>query len=233
MPFERKLWNRRFLPQQPPAFPCPRCDGLLVLIPDSSRVEETNYSKLRDLRDGGYPISRFTCTFRCSNNACGEVVAAHGVVDHEQVPIGGLTFKVRELFAPKGMSPAPPIIRITEDIPIKVANKLKLAFELYWVDLDACANAIRSSVERILDHMKIPIANLSNRIEAYKKVDPHHAESFEALRHVGNVGSHEGNVPRETVLDAFEIYDDVLRKLFYGEDRIGALRRRIISRKGK
>ena len=68
----------------------------------------------------------------------------------------------------------------------------------------------------------------------FKDVDANHAETFHALREVGNVGSHLGSITRETILNAFEIYEDALRNLFGGQkQRIETLKQNIRAAKGK
>jgi hypothetical protein len=78
----------------------------------------------------------------------------------------------------------------------------------------ACANRLRASVETLLNELKIPTQgtskkakvfdlNLSQRIDEFKKLDPSQAPTLDALRVVGNVGSHEGTLIQGTILDAY------------------------------
>lgn len=129
----------------------------------------------------------------------------------------------------KGFYPAPPIIEISPQTPKSVANELVAAFSLFWVDLGACANKLRIRVEQTLDALDVPAArNLDKRIKDFQNIDPDHADTFDALRRVGNVGSHEGNLGRKTILQAFEIYEHALRNLFNPDrKRVDALRKKI------
>jgi hypothetical protein len=121
------------------------------------------------------------------------------------------------------------------DAPEAAKRSLESACTLFWVDLGSCANKLRISVERTLDELGIPEArNLNERIKAFEIIDPEHGQSFHALRQLGNVGSHQGDNTRETVLDAFEVYEDALRNLFGGhKDRIAALKKKILDAKGR
>ncbi|MBK3663493.1 DUF4145 domain-containing protein [Bradyrhizobium diazoefficiens] len=231
----RDLWVESYF--DVPPFPCPHCDrGILQLQKNSLRIVETKPS--RDaiasgdmlMEDGIY---RYTQLLECA--ACGDVVAVIGraalVPDPARVPEQPYTY---QLF-PMGFYPAPPLISLPSGIPDSLADELRASFGLFWVDLGACANKMRVSVEKALDELAVPEApTLFRRIDAFKHVDPEHAESFDALRHVGNVGSHEGDNTRETILDAFEVYQDAIRNLFGGHRRhIDLLRKRIIASKGK
>jgi hypothetical protein len=179
---------------------------------------------------------RFTQILRCAINTCGQVVAVFGdaeMVDRDSMVIAEDRIKYK-LF-PKGMHPAPPLATIPEDTPEVIAEELKIAFHLFWVDLGACANRIRISVERFLDELGVPPKpTLFLRIEDLVAKDPDHAETFHALREVGNVGSHEGDNTRETVLNAFEIYQDALAEIFgKRKQRINALKKAIRASRGR
>jgi hypothetical protein len=94
----------------------------------------------------------------------------------------------------------------------------------------------------VLDDFKIPstkasggFLTLNDRIQQFKKIDPDHAETFDALRFVGNVGTHGDDLKREALLDAFEIYEDTLEELFVKKKhkaKIDALKKKIIDAKG-
>jgi hypothetical protein len=94
---------------------------------------------------------------------------------------------------------------------------------------------MRISVERALDELGVaPARYLNDRIKAFEAIDPDHGQTFHALREVGNVGSHQGDNTRETILDAFEVYEDALKNLFGGHrQHIDALKQKIRTAKGK
>ncbi len=147
---------------------------------------------------------------------------------------------------PKMMFPSPPIIPIPKDAPHTVRERILLAFGLFWFDLGACANSLRMSVEFLLDHLKIPRSSISKkngkpfdldlngRIQYYEKSNPNHGKTFQALRIIGNIGSHNAFLTREALLDAFEIYEDTLSEII-GERSayLDTIRKKIIDRKGK
>ena len=54
---------------------------------------------------------------------------------------------------------------------------------------------------------KIPDGKLANRIAApYQSKDPDHAKTFDALRHVGNVGGHEGRIKERRLLTRLRFF---------------------------
>jgi hypothetical protein len=235
----RELWRESFLDDGIPALPCPWCDrGNLRYMDKTLRFEVPEADKIAERNGEFSPLDvryRFILFLKCAVPNCGQVVSAHGDAEmHERDNWSRDEDRFCHALSPKGMHPAPPLATIPPETPRRVADELKVAFSLFWVDLGSCANRLRISVERILDEFDLPVGNLASRIQAFKKADPEHAATFDALRHVGNVGSHEGDVSRETILDAFEIYQDALAEL-YGKRtvRIDALKQKIIAAKGR
>jgi hypothetical protein len=212
MAFQRKLWGEALARHQP-HYPCPSCrDGRL----DHAEISDCTIAGLKN-NPPGHPI--FVCGLECDR--CGQLVAVHG-------------YERKSGCIPKGMCPAPPIIRAPSKTPSSITRELDLAFSLFWVDLGACANKLRISVERVMDHFEISQGPLAARIAKFQSVDVAQAATFNALKQVGNVGSHVGDNTRQTVLDAFEVYEHALDELF-GERKayFDKLKRKIVSRKGK
>ncbi|MVT66866.1 DUF4145 domain-containing protein [Bradyrhizobium pachyrhizi] len=182
-------------------------------------------------------IYRFKQFFQCSIPDCGDVVAISGDARLEANGTGTHLVEhpyVYRLF-PGAVHRGLPIVSLPAETPDAVRYEIETAFKLYWVDLGSCANKMRISVERALDELGVaPAHSLNERIKSFEAIEPDHAETFHALREVGNVGSHQGDNSRETVLDAWEVYEDALRDLFGGhKSRINALRAKIRASKGR
>lgn len=235
---QRELWGPFFYHDLLPSLPCPHCRrGNVILDRGSLKKYEPPYSAALTGTEGWHPLVetvRFSCSLVCDVGSCGEIVNVHGNIDQmDHVSDEGVV-DFYPVLRPTSMFPAPPLAAIPDGMPMGLVRELRTCFQLFWVDLGSCANRLRIFVERLLDHYELPAGRLNARIEAFKAKDPEHAETFDALRHVGNVGSHEGDVRHEVILDAFEILQDGLAELFgHRRRRIVALKRRIIANKGK
>jgi hypothetical protein len=136
--------------------------------------------------------------------------------------------------APFYMGPPPPIISIPLHVPDPARSEIILSFQLYWVDCRVCASRLRTSLERLMDHFgvaktriqqdnakpnkpgkRVPL-DLSARINklAKKVGTPDFSEILHAPRKVGNVGVHGAKVTQSAMLDAFQLYEWTLEKLF-------------------
>lgn len=235
----RDLWGRSFPDDDIPAYPCPECDRGTLRYAPKSRREMTGDNWKQALQEGLIDptdvVARFHLFLQCSIDKCGSVVSVHGdsqltereAWDHQQD-------RFFHVLTPHGMDPAPPLATVPESTPEPLKNEFATAFALFWIDLGACANRLRIIVEKILDHQGVTAGVLARRIEAYKGAQPGHADTFDALRFVGNIGSHEGEASREAVLDCFELLQDAIAELF-GErtTKLAGMKKRIIAAKGR
>jgi Domain of unknown function (DUF4145) len=223
MAFSAAFWQESFHPDDLPPFPCPKCEvGRLQMVDRSLRFKE-------------HPLFCSTKLFqlfmKCTSVECEAVVAVSGRTEIGVVFING---DYEEFLRPESMIPAPPIIEIPRETPDSVRKEIERSFELFWVDLGACANRLRISMERILDEATVVGDTLAERISLYSSSASIHQETLHALRIVGNLGSHEGNVQREVLCDAFHIYEDALAEL-YGRRtaKAQAIRDRLLKGKGR
>lgn len=240
----RDLWCEYFSREAIPAFPCPSCGAGRLAIKDQTfawtrlRTSDQFHSKF------GYSpeeeFGRFTCLLVCSATGCREVVTVGG--DAFMIPGEDYEGRIEwtEVIEPRFMYPGPPLMDVPEATPGPAAKAMKQAFTAFWGDRGSAANRLRISVERIMDSEGIPSSNgksalkLFDRIQEFGNIHPDYRDTLDALRHVGNLGSHDGDVSREALLDAFEVYQEWLRN-FYGKypDRISDLVKKLNQTKGR
>ena len=250
MSFDRDLWSGAYARARFPRFHCSHCKtGRLHFDKDTIVVSEPQYSKgAREHPDWepDWNIERFSAKLVCDDTACGEVVVVSGdTIAAEYFDEDFNVWGYMELLRPQFFFPAPPVIGIPNEVPSKITDEIGKASQLFWVDLNSCANRLRVSVELLLTDFKIPEMGLDKngkpkpldlnaRIALFEKVDPEHAQTLTALRVIGNLGSHGSDVAREPLIDAFEIYEDALTEL-YGQRkaRIAKLRKKLIDTRGR
>jgi Domain of unknown function (DUF4145) len=219
----RDLWERLFSQKRFPAFPWSRCrQGMLGYDVNNMKIMEPPYSRAahgHEAWDPEWIEERFSVMLQCNLAGCGEVFVMAGETQIDQVVNDdGNGWAYEQMLKPRTVFPCHHIIKLDEDVPKVVQEEIRAAFLLFWSDLGASASRLRASVERVLDDFKIPSSkagggflNLNERIQQFKKIDLDHAETFDALRFVGNVGTHGDHLKHEALLDAFEIYEDTLR----------------------
>lgn len=228
MPFDRSLWREAFVPDKYPRFACPTCywshaGKLAAKLSDLHVETPTHIAQLpwETSKFGG----RFRLTMRCDAVACGEVVLVVGDVCPWEMAIDGQKVNYAEALFPAYFFPAPPIIAASGAQDGHTGLLLHKSFELFWVEPESGMNCVRRIIEGTLDNFGVPKTFLTkagnerrttliNRIDVFLSTDEHVAESLMALRKIGNIGSHGGEINREMVLDAYELLDDCMRHLY-------------------
>ncbi|UFW65647.1 DUF4145 domain-containing protein [Rhizobium laguerreae] len=175
---------------------------------------------------GEASYGRFHGFLVCSMVLCGEIVAVagdysdyyHRQYDDQTEEMVEFTDRNYRTFL---MRPAPPIISMPKSLNADSRKHLERAFELFWADWASCANRLRIVTEYLLDQLAIPriaakgkrYLDLAARIELLKAARPGHDNLLNALRVVGNLGSHDGEVDFEVLLDCFEFLEEAMVEL--------------------
>lgn len=208
-----------------PAWPCPICNkGVYTLIPTTLVRKETIPSKRR--KGPNSPAEEIEYTFttwiQCSH--CGQEAVVSGVGGVEDdFDFDNKRMVWTRYYLPRFCSPMPDIFDIPKRCPETIKNELRAGFALFWLDEGAAANRLRTSLERLMDHLGVkkriinakrkyqPI-KLHDRIDIFSKKEPSLGEQLMSLKWLGNTGSHEGKVQKNDLLAAYEIMEHVLNE---------------------
>lgn len=235
--FNREIWTRDIFFEDGadafPIYPCSSCDSMsLKMVPNTCCFwPDAETKKALEFLDEESCVYHFKTQLQCG--ACGEFhhVLGFGEIDvdfdHDgeeifdegfgcQMPTRNvLRLHIQSFF------PASPIISLPEKEQGEgFYQLLRQSFSLFWLDLDACANKIRSSVEYLLDHEIIHVerwqgAQLQQRIEKLKSSHPDLFVKFMALKELGNAGSHElSSLKKKDLMDAYQVVDNVIYEIF-------------------
>jgi hypothetical protein len=248
MSVDNALWSETFPEKGLPQWTCPTCGkGKVVASDKSPTLIEPKYSKKGRQHNDWEPdwiTERFVALLKCSNPDCGETILVTGdtlVVEVEDEEFGR---SFQSQLRPHSVFPAPAIIDIPRETPREIANEIWKAFGLFWSDLGASASRLRTSVERMMDDFKIPktlstpqkkskrFRTLASRIILFKAKMPTFGDHMDALRYVGNLGTH-AEADRQSLLAGFAIYEDALAEI-YGKrsKKAKTLTKKLIKGKG-
>ncbi|MFP2898695.1 DUF4145 domain-containing protein [Corallococcus sp. 4LFB] len=251
MAFDRALWTTTFFQDLAPYWACPRCPtGILKPNPKSFKELETSESRQDQEHNPGawepdWYRGRFTGHFICDQSNCQESVAVGGDVTREHKRDDSGDDHYPYIYAPHFFHPAPPLFRWPSSCPEPIQAELTRASSLYWNDAASCANRIRTCVELLLTHLKVPRLqknkkgkidrlSLHRRIEIFIVKQPELGESLMAIKWLGNVGTHESGITRAALLDGIELLDHVLVEIFEQKTkRLTKLRKELVKRKGR
>jgi hypothetical protein len=185
----------------------------------------------------------FSCALQCTNNSCRDYVSVSGISHCGEDDHGCFV----TCFEPQMFTPALYLLQVPDECPENVSRELKEAFKLYWCDLASGINHIRKAVELIMDHLKIPKTcvdkkkkrrplPLHDRIAIFRSQNPANSEladRLEAVKWLGNAGSHSSEVSHDMLFDAVDLLEDFIHTRFEKRhNKIVALTKKVIKRKG-
>lgn len=232
---------------------CPSCKKeRLILEKDTLTTGETADSVRARRGDDFYPedmSGRFACLFAC--HGCKEKVAVAGTLhwryeSHWDNEVGEIE-EIVEFYRPRYFSDAPPLFDVPGKAPKEVKEELASAFQLFWLNEEACGNRIRSSVEQLLTCNGVPKAEmikkgtkrkrnaltLHRRIERFSKKWPDLAEQLLAIKWIGNAGSHASGLEIDDLKDGFLLLEHVLKELYDSSRRDTLKIARTVNQKKK
>lgn len=233
MPVDRKLASAPLTDANTPQWRCPTCNaGHFRLLDDSLKHELEGPLQLvwhEEWFDADHAKYRFSALLRCTNDACKEVASVAGWGDAWEYEDYELNERcIQERFYPTYFNPSPPLVEIPHGCPEDVGVQLRRAFTASWDEPGAAAGRVRIATELLLTHLKVRKTlakrgggrarlNLHTRIEALPAKHAEVREALLAIKWLGNAGAHEAEMSRDTVYDAFDIIELILRKLFSKE----------------
>lgn len=246
-----KIWLKdKFTLKTDLSWICPNCNlGMLNIEKDNFNFQETKESKnehTQDYWDPEFIKYRFTGSLKC--NACEDITffTGNGGVVH-----GGYYDAIEDQyhddfydeFTPLFFNPPLEIFKLKDIYPKDIKEEIQNSFIHLWNDLSSCANSIRSSLEILLNENKIKKyniksgkrnrLNLHQRIEEFKKKNPEVGEYLLAIKWIGNVGSHPGNLSKLDILETYELLEHSLDKLYENkEEKLKKMSKEIIKRRG-
>jgi len=244
MPVDRTRLLSPFTKDSTPSWRCPSCGGGYFTLVENTlssqwSAETKKYSK-HPAFDHDWVDIRFTANLICSNNRCAEtaVIAGSGKVDVEPSDDGSSLDYVN-YFYPKYFYPSPELIDIPAKCPSEVTEQLQKAFILSWGDPVAAGNQIRIAVEKLLDVRRVRKTvigktgrrqriSLHDRIIGLEKSNSQLSQYLQAIKWIGNAGSHNDTLSQEDIYSALDIFEHVLDFL-YADDKknLGTLVRQV------
>lgn len=226
---QRELFERPyFVEGNVPNWRCPTCFiGALTL--QGKLIVDNNAETRRYINEDYFEPDHVGTVFTgslCCANCCDTVVfAGSGGMDREYDVEGD--WKWAPYYAPRFFFPALKLIHMPENgnISEDLIRAIEASFSVFWINLDSCANRLRTAIELLLDAIGVerkvrPDATkeltLHQRIERIDAIQrPHIKGMLEAIKLVGNDGSHAlDQVPCEDILTCYEILEHVLQLVY-------------------
>ncbi len=204
--FDRSIWQKEYISNKSRAsWVCSKCWTGPLQLNDSFRKTK---------RSSG------VASIECSNEDCRRFYHLTGPIKHfssDGIHVGRQSVHVSDYrLYPTHFQPELHLFRLPEKLGDETCRLLRLSFNHFWYDLDACANKIRQSLELIVKEKGAQGNNLEKRIDSLKeKIGVKLTDSLTSLRWIGNEGSHpEKPFTKDQILLTYSILVEVLNSLF-------------------
>jgi len=228
MQIDQESFKEKFTMNKIPKWNCSSCqEGKLFFKEEDITAFETIEEKKKKNKSKKkiYLFEKyFLGTITCNNPECKEIFTIAGKLKLEKNSNSKFEKSCIENYYPQYIFPTLHIFNIPEETAYDVQEAIITAFKVFWINNSACANAIRTTVELILNDKNIKIIEKTNkkwrklslheRIELFKNINSEIANKLMALKWIGNAGSHDEELENENLLDAFEILQIALEKLY-------------------
>tara|TARA_R110001599_G_scaffold337890_1_gene556597 strand:+ start:2730 stop:3488 length:759 start_codon:yes stop_codon:yes gene_type:complete len=249
---DRSIYKSTFAKTGLTPFHCPSCGkGRLKVEQSSFSHHETKSSKRshgHEAFDFDWIEYVFSCTLKCTNADCKEVVTSvgNGGVDQGYTidDVGAYEVDYYDFFRPKFFHPHLKIFELPKEASESVSTEMNTSFSLLFSDPSSAANHVRIALENLLTDLRVKriitpngkrkYLNLHQRIDLLPTKFNHVKELFFAVKWLGNAGSHSHQeITFDDVFDAYEIISQVLEEVY--DDRkkkVASLAKKINKRKG-
>ena len=224
-----------------PRFSCPFCNEGIIEINEKCFIENiTEAAKAFNEVTGEVEgmVFRFVCILKCNNKNCMEIITMEGdgdvkdeFVSEDPIDVAaGIVEDYPKInhvshYDIKYVYPPINIIDINKGIPPSIEEILKESFSLFWNHTSSAGNKIRYSIEVLLNDKgvvkkrknskgKYYDLSLHKRLEEFEKINSKIETKLTSLKWLGNEGSHAFSLNKNDLLDAYEIFDNVLYELY-------------------
>jgi len=134
-----------------------------------------------------------------------------------------------EMYRIRHINPPLQIMNVPNLAPERVKAAVVGAASVLWLSPSSAANLLRQAVEELLTIKKIRRTKttsrgrtvyrpLHERINEYRQVQPRVAAALEAVKWIGNGGSHDNTLTVTNVLVGAEIFELALKSLYDKSD---------------
>ena len=221
-----------------PHWPCPRCKTGRLLLEKIGLVFRKNRDLYRSVEfnkdDFGENLflgilvavgktlqtmqwyqARFSGFLHCDNKDCGEFVAVTGRAELPGPLMGKqVQSQMSAHIVPEYFSPSLQLFNLRDNYPAPVRAELIRSFTVFFNESNSAGARLRCAIERLLDERGVAVESLHNRLVEFSKSENELGDLLQAIKWLGNEGSHSGKLTRQDVLDGYEVFNHVLDELY-------------------
>jgi hypothetical protein len=208
-----------------PHVACPVCPVGHLTLDTAEAVRSERSNRVFNITHDPCDLSgKFRGLMRCAIPACREpvVIAGDYTVDVDVDEDGETCYA--DFFRLRFATPALKIIVPPPATPKSIIKAIENAATIIWADPNAAANRLRVAIDELLTAYRMPRFRNSNgkrlriptdqRIKEFRRYEGEVGDALEAVKWIGNQGSHETSISAKDVLDGADLLSFALKQLY-------------------
>lgn len=217
-----------------PQLPCGECATGELQVGTPSEIDVSARYREHEAWEPEWISGHFSVQAECSNRGCRSIalIAGKMKVDTDVNEHGHWYGQYDTFYELKYCEPPLRLLTIPDGTPDDVKRAIGSASRVIWIDPSSAANRLRVAIEHLLTDLGVPkLKSTHRRIERLAAARPGVASVLEAVKWIGNSGSHTGPTSLKDVLEGVALLERAL-VLVYDDtaDQLDELAREINHR---
>lgn len=196
-----------------PRLPCGECTTGELLVGTPSEIDMSAPWRDHPGWEPEWINGHFSVEATCTNRDCRSIALIAGKMKVDvDVDENGHWYGAYDTFYEMRYSDPPlRLLVVPEGAPDDVKRAIVSAGQVVWLDPASGANRLRTAVEHLLTDLGVPKRGSAHRrIERLAESEPDVAEVLEAVKWIGNDGSHTTAVSLKDVLEGVALLERAL-----------------------
>lgn len=210
-----------------PQLPCGECSTGSLQVGTPNDIDVNKRFRDHEAWEPEWISGHFTVEAVCINQKCNStaLIAGRMKVDVDVNERGHWNGEYEMFFEVQYCEPPLRLLRVPERTPEDVKGAVVAASKVIWLDPSSGANRLRSATEYLLDDLGVPsLRSAHARIERLGESRSDVATVLEAVKWIGNDGSHTAGSPLKDVLEGVLLFEHALELVY--DDRAEELTKR-------
>lgn len=217
-----------------PRLPCGECATGELQLGTPSEIDVSARYRDHEAWEPEWITGHFSVQAECSNRECRSIalVAGKMKVDANVNEHGHWYGQYATFYELRYCEPPLRLLTIPDKTPDDVRRAIVSASRVIWVDPSSAANRLRAAIEYLLTDLGVPkLRSTHKRIERLASTRQDVATVLEAVKWIGNSGSHSGAMPLKDVLEGVALLERALHIVYDDTaDQLDQLAREINER---
>jgi hypothetical protein len=200
-----------------PRLPCGACATGELRIGEPTEVDVAARYKDDPGWEPEWIHGHFSVQAECTDRQCRSIalVAGRMKVDTDVDERGHWYGQYGTFYELKYCEPALRLLGVPDGTPDDVKRAIESASQVIWMNPSSAANRLRAAIEQLLTDLCVPKRGTTHRrIERLASSRPEVATVLEAVKWIGNDGSHTASLPLKDVLEGVALLERALTLVY-------------------